>query len=77
MSTSQWRLARMATSEHRVCEANLPFTAQLDLLDRIARQTKPSASAPAPHPSHLMSDATSDATVDHPVFCAPATTDSR
>jgi hypothetical protein len=105
MSTSQWLLARMARSEHRVYEANLPFTAELDLLDRIdrrrvrlersfttalhelkqlqkerrakqavaARQTKPSASAPAPHPSHLMSDATED----HPVYCAPATTDSR
>ena len=38
-----------------------------------ARQTKPSASAPAPHPNGVMSDAT----VDHSVFCAPATTDSR
>jgi hypothetical protein len=105
MSTSQWLLARMARSEHRVYEANLPFTAELDLLDRIdrrrvrlersfttalhelkqlqkerqakqavaARQTKPSASAPAPHPNGVMSDAT----VDHSVFCAPATTDSR
>jgi hypothetical protein len=95
----------MARSEHRVYEANLPFTAELDLLDRIdrrrvrlersfttalhelkqlqkerqakqavaARQTKPSASAPAPHPNGVMSDAT----VDHSVFCAPATTDSR
>jgi|ERR1035441_2440734 hypothetical protein len=108
MSTSQWLLARMATSEHRVYEINLPMAAQFDLLDRIARhcvrlersfttavhelkelqkerrakqaaearQAKPSArkaAAPAPHPSHLMSDATED----HPVYCAPATTDSR
>src|ERR1019366_7745078 len=38
MSTSQWLLARMARSEHRVYEANLPFTAELDLLDRIDRR---------------------------------------
>ena len=105
MSTSQWLLARMARSEHRVYEANLPFTAELDLLDRIdrrrarlersfttalhelkqlqkerrakqaaeARHTTPSASAPTPHPNGVMSEATED----HPVYCAPATTDSR
>ena len=105
MSVSQWQLARMARSEQRVYETNLPMPAQFDLLDRIARhctrlersfttamhelkqlqkerkakqavearQTKPSATAPAPHPNGVMSDAT----VDHSVYCAPATTDSR
>jgi hypothetical protein len=105
MSTCQWLLARMATSENRIYEAGLPLQAQFDLLDRVARHctrlersfttamhelkqlqkerrakqavearhTKPSAPAPAPHPSCVMSEGTED----HPVFCAPATTDSR
>jgi hypothetical protein len=105
MSVSQWQLARMARSEQRVYETNLPMPAQFDLLDRIARhctrlersfttamhelkqlqkerkakqavearQTNPSATAPAPHPNGVMSEATED----QPVYCAPAATDSR
>ena len=99
MSVSQWQLARMARSEQRVYETNLPMPAQFDLLDRIARhctrlersfttamhelkqlqkerkakqavearQTNPSATAPAPHPNGVMSEATED----QPVYCAP------
>jgi len=38
-----------------------------------AKQTKPSASAPAPHPNYVMSEGAEN----HPLSCAPATTDSR
>src|ERR1019366_446375 len=45
MSVSQWQLARMARSEQRVYETNLPMPAQFDLLDRIARHcTRPARS---------------------------------
>src|ERR1019366_66062 len=81
MSTSQWLLARI---DGRRVRLERSFTTALHELKQLqkerqakqavaARQTKPSASVPAPHPNGVMSDAT----VDHSVFCAPATTDSR